>query len=337
MEGNICVRRSSVALIAAALFSLASVCSAQETRAGAARANAEGFLTGEVESDTPGPIQAGLMVELVSSQDHWSVQREPVSLTGGFQIDGIAPGDYELQVVDGAHNVIQSQSVHIAPSGNAVRIRLPDIKRERPPTGTVSASRLQRKIPSKAVKEFQKAQDASRAGQTDKSIEHLKKAIEIEPAYAEAYNNLGVQYLKLNRLELAGGQFQKATELDNTLSPAFCNLSVVLYNLGRIPEAERAARDALKTDSTSSRARMMLGLILISDSTRQDEALENILVAEREFPKMHLAAAEILARRGQRKKAAEELRRYLEAGPAENRQQVETWIASLEQAPPLQH
>jgi tetratricopeptide (TPR) repeat protein len=315
-------------LISAAILSLAAVGGAQMPP----EARPTSSLTGEVTSDEGGPVRHDLQVELIGSQGQWPAQRVPVSLSGDFEIDDIAPGSYELRVIDDAQRVIQSQFIPIGSGGNRVIVHLPETKQERPVSGTVSVTQLHRKIPSKAMKEFKKAQDASEAGKAEESIEHLKKAIEIYPAYAEAYNNLGVRYLKLNQMELAAEQFQKAAELDNTMSPAYCNLSAALYSLKKLPEAEQAARTAVKLKDTNPRARMMLGLVLMAENKNPEEALENIRVAERQFPKMRLAAAEILARQGESRQAADELKRYLDSGKVDNRQEVETWIAKLEQS-----
>ncbi|MGE5648085.1 MAG: tetratricopeptide repeat protein [Acidobacteriota bacterium] len=306
-------------LLAAALIALAALGRAQEP------GRPSGYLSGEVISDG-GRFDPGLTIEL-TGQDHWPARRASVSLSGDFQMEDIAPGDYELQVLAGDRQVIQHQLIHISPAGNTVIVRLPEIKQERPPSGTVSVEQLQRKIPSKAVKEVKKAQQSD---QPDQAIEHLKKAIEIEPDYAEAHNNLGVQYLKQNQLDPAREQFEKAVELAPSLSPALCNLSVVLYNQGRIPEAERSAREALKDDVTNVRARMMLGLTLLAQNKQRDEAIGYIRAAEQEFPNVRIAAAELFARQGYKKQAAEELKGYLASAPADKRAQIEAWIAELD-------
>ena len=45
------------------------------------------------------------------------------------------------------------------------------------------------------------AQRFSESGQTEKAVEELEKAIRISPEYADAYNNLAVQHIRMGRFE----------------------------------------------------------------------------------------------------------------------------------------
>jgi hypothetical protein len=58
------------------------------------------------------------------------------------------------------------------------------------PAGTVTLHRLTHKIPKKAVKEFENATKAQSHGDRDAAIEHLSKAVAIDPQFWEALNNL---------------------------------------------------------------------------------------------------------------------------------------------------
>ncbi|MEZ5361707.1 MAG: tetratricopeptide repeat protein [Bryobacterales bacterium] len=78
----------------------------------------------------------------------------------------------------------------------------------------VSLQRLKNAPPPKAVREMTKGADAVAAGDREEAIRHYQKALEIHPSYIEAYNNLGVQNLKLNRIDEAIAALEKAVELD---------------------------------------------------------------------------------------------------------------------------
>ncbi len=60
------------------------------------------------------------------------------------------------------------------------------------------------------------------------------------------------------------------------------------------------------------------------------EALALLRAAAPAFPRAHLLAARLLAGQGQSVQAAAELRRYLAWGKAENRDALQSWLASLE-------
>lgn len=210
----------------------------------------------------------------------------------------------------------------------APQIRL---KQERPISGTVSVARLRHKVPSRARREFDKALAAEHKGDSQAAIAHFEKAVGIDPAFMEAYNNLGVRHLRVNQLEQAIARFQWALSLDGTAPLVHANLGIAYIAMSRFAEAEKTARQGLQHDSTSNRLRLILGLAL--DAQRRDprEALENLEAAAREFPRARLVAARVLARDGEPNRAATELKKYLRSGSAGDRRQVETWLAELEQ------
>lgn len=204
-------------------------------------------------------------------------------------------------------------------------------KQERPISATISVARLRHKVPSQARREFDKARAAEHKGDSHAAIAHLEKAVGIDPAFMEAYNNLGVRHLLLNQFEQAIAQFQWALTLDPTAALLHANLGVALISADRFAEAEKTVRQGLKYDSASNRLRLILGIAL--DAQRRDprEALENLAAAAREFPTAHLVAARLLARDGEPNRAATELKKYLRSASAPDRRQVETWLGTLEQ------
>lgn len=99
---------------------------------------------------------------------------------------------------------------------------------------TISAEALA--IPPKALREMQKAQEASAKDKPQKAVDHLLKAVKIHPDYYEAYNNLAVQYVKLGRTDDARRSFEKSIEIKPT-ARAFLNLGIIHYQQRRHSEA----------------------------------------------------------------------------------------------------
>jgi Flp pilus assembly protein TadD len=64
----------------------------------------------------------------------------------------------------------------------------------------------------------------SRAGQLDTALNHLMACIQIEPNKPDAYNNIGIIMLKMERRDLAVTYFRKALEVDPNYSIAQKNL-----------------------------------------------------------------------------------------------------------------
>ncbi len=200
----------------------------------------------------------------------------------------------------------------------------------RPPSGIVSVNRLKHRVPAKARRELARSEQQYRKGHLQASIEHLKKAIEIDPAYMEAHNNLGARYIALGDNERAVPHLQTALQLDPTSDFAQLNLSLALYFLKRCDQAEQSARAAVRLTPQLPKAHYLLGLILEAEGKDTPDAVEHLEKSAVEFPTAHLLAARTLLRRGAVADATVELRRYLAWPQAENRPQVEQWLAGIE-------
>lgn len=279
-------------------------------------------------------IDSGLSVELVGRGHESAGRHAQVGLDGRFEVQNVDPGDYELRVLNGQQQVIQSEYIVVGENQNDFTIRLAEAPAgQRPISGMISLAELQRKTPSKAVKEFKKSEEAHADGDDRKSIAHLTKALEIYPDFAEAHNNLGIRYLKLREYPQALEQFRKAVSLAPSCGPAFTNLGAVFFEMKRLPEAEMAARQALRFDGTDDKARMILGLTL-SVLGKGDEALRQLKAVAPSFPRLRLAIADMLVQQGHPRKAAGELKEYLAVAKVNNRSEVEGWIGRLEQGLP---
>jgi tetratricopeptide (TPR) repeat protein len=89
----------------------------------------------------------------------------------------------------------------------------------------------------KALDLFSKAYQAQKAKNLSKAEELYRKAIELNPNYAFAYNNLGVLLNELKRYDEAEVAYRKVIELDSNVAGAYYNLSNMLRALNRDAEA----------------------------------------------------------------------------------------------------
>ncbi|MDX2152914.1 MAG: tetratricopeptide repeat protein [Bryobacteraceae bacterium] len=268
-----------------------------------------------------------ITVEIVSGNGRRS-GRAYVGVTGSFELPDVGYGTSELRVLSGSGDVLYRQFVTL-PTG-VLRIKLGPEKTPTPASATVSLARLARRIPEKAVKEFERSIEARKKGKLDESVARLQKALEIAPDYMEARNNLGVQYLQQERYPEALEQFQAAIRLDEGSVLAASNMAAALFSMERFAEAEAAARRASDLDPSCSKSRYILGLALAKQSVYSEETLHNLMAAAPKFPKAHLAAAEVLVRTGQRSKAKQQLEDYLATSNPANVDQVKVWISELQ-------
>ena len=256
--------------------------------------------------------------------------RTPVSTAGSFEFVGLSEGQYEVAVTNLYGSVITREFVALPYGAGRFTIRLPKVERERPVSGVVSVQRLQHKVPKAARKQFEKALDAAQANDSDRAVKHLQKAIEIDPEYMEAYNNLGARYLHLNRVEQALECFEKALKLDPGAPEPAANAAMSLLRLKRLEEAEKAAARALEIDQQSPLASLVRGTALAALGREPDEAVRLLDRAADRYPVARLTAARVLAQSGDKQNARQKIERYLASGDQQYKTEAQTLLARLE-------
>ena len=97
--------------------------------------------------------------------------------------------------------------------------------------------------------------------QREEAIEHLRKALEIAPGFANAYNNLGVLMMKQGKYDEAFHNFISALTYDENNATAHNNLAFILLKKGRVDEALGESRKALALQKDFTRAFYNLGVI----------------------------------------------------------------------------
>jgi type IV pilus biogenesis/stability protein PilW len=107
-----------------------------------------------------------------------------------------------------------------------------------------------------------------------KAIQAYQKVIEIDPGYAEAYNNLGIIYQEAGDLDRALSSYQKAIEVNPKSEKALNNLGVLLYLKGRYEESIQAFQKALTLNANNIESHINLG-ILFKKQGQMNQAIES--------------------------------------------------------------
>lgn len=170
-------------------------------------------------------------------------------------------------------------------------LRLPNPPRQPIITETVSAAALRHAVPKAAVKAHERARKLFEAGKSGDAQRELEKALALDPEYAEAHENLGALYLKLNRPAEAETHIRRAIELNPSSSVAHSDLAAIQLLSGDLGAAERSARRALELSRGNDWARFVLGMTLLRNTATYGEALRQLESASRSVP----AAGQILA------------------------------------------
>ena len=111
----------------------------------------------------------------------------------------------------------------------------------------------------------------------DIAITFYNRAIELNPEFYEAYNNLGVLLIDQGRLDEALRLLRRAVTLKNDFYEAHNNLGNVLCRLGKVDEAIARNRQAVALKPDSFRALNNLGVMLMA----QGELDESVAVFNR--------------------------------------------------------
>ena len=140
----------------------------------------------------------------------------------------------------------------------------------------------------------------------------LKKAITLNPKYANAYYNLGVLFLEKGNLSEAEINLRKAIELKSDFASAHYNLGFILKNLGKLQEAKLHIQKALEIDPQLTDAYLSLSTMR---QTEKDQNWINQLFSESfltnknniELINIFFGRANILHKRRNYKESAENL------------------------------
>jgi tetratricopeptide (TPR) repeat protein len=104
------------------------------------------------------------------------------------------------------------------------------------------------------------------------AIAHYRRAIELKPDYAPAYNNLGSALRASGQLDAAIAAYRRALELRPDFPDAQYNLANALLDEGRPHEAAEHFRQAVQVVAPSADAHNNLGIALAAEG-RRDEAI----------------------------------------------------------------
>jgi tetratricopeptide (TPR) repeat protein len=175
----------------------------------------------------------------------------------------------------------------------------------------VTLQQLNHRVPGKALKEEESAKKAFARNQWEEAIGHLKTAIQIDPWFVEARNNLAVLYIWKGNPDLAIPQLNEAIKLDPNFQPLLINLSIGYLVSARFADAEHAARTAVDLNRARNLPRYLLAAALYFEKKFTDEALRYAEETRDEYPLSHLFAARVLIERRDFEPAKGEIQTYL--------------------------
>ena len=198
-------------------------------------------------------------------------------------------------------------------------------------SNVVTLQELSHTVPAKARKEMEKAEAARAGKRIDEAIDHLNKAVSLDPNYVAARNNLAVFLLFENRIEPALAQLLEAIKIDPWNSTLSTNLTVGYILSHRLEDAERTARLNMDLERGGGHAPMLLGLVLVTKHKYTAEALHCFDRARGDHPLADLFAASVLLAQDKPAEAKPYLEAYLASGDEGHRSEATRWLTRIDQ------
>jgi Flp pilus assembly protein TadD len=277
-------------------------------------------ISGTIVSSTGQRIERHVSVRLrtMTRGDRISTTDE----NGNFVFRGLPSGDFVVIIEKEQDFEPFSQTVSVIqprgmpPQTYYLTIRLQLKGRAQVKPGVLNAEFAN--VPKRARAYYDNAAEQARKGYHRGAIEQLKLAIKEYPSFMLAFNELGVQYLRLNELENADEAFQSALKITPDAFVALINRGIANFMMKRYGEAVPILRKALAKNDQSAVGHYFLGQALANLGLFEDaekELLTSLKLGGEEMKEAHRILAIIYASRGARKQAADELEAYLKLAP----------------------
>jgi Tfp pilus assembly protein PilF len=235
---------------------------------------------------------------------------------GSFELNNVPRGTYEISA---AVNLSETRErVDVSGMNVMVNLRLPTSQQvEGGDSHSVSVGAMQ--VPKKARKEFKKAREAMEEQKLDAAKEHLAKALEIHPSFAEALTVRAVLLMDEKNTGEALAAVQKAIESDPNFPTAYIVMGAVLNLLAKYEDALRALDRGVALAPTAWQAYFELGKTWLGKgdfaaAVRQLDRAEQF--APKTYAPIYLVKAHAFIGLKEWEHAIQAFQSYLERDPA---------------------
>jgi tetratricopeptide (TPR) repeat protein len=288
-----------------------------------------GSLAAQLNQQSPNSVQR-LSVRVAFSGGEACDSSVRVSLVGldgpvdqGFinskcvvQFSNVPQGSYRISVSGRGFANVDTNVVVDLPGQQEVEVKVTrgdsGNASSAPANQWIAAADLQ--VPSKAKKEYDKANQLIKKRDWSNARNRLNQAITLYPNYAAAYNGLGVVYSQLGDAARERESLEKAVGIDDHFVPAYLNLGKMDIKTGDFPGAEAALNKASALDPNEAQILVLLTYAEFEDR-HFDEAIATCHRAhstpQAPHALVHWVAAHALEQEHRNSEAQTELRIFL--------------------------
>jgi Flp pilus assembly protein TadD len=178
---------------------------------------------------------------------------------------------------------------------------------------------------------FELAEAQIALGQKEGAERSYLQALELDPAFVQAENNLGNLLAESGRAHEATTHYRRALDLDAKFADVYLNLGLTLRGLGDLPAAEESFRKAIKADPLYAPGYRDLGSLLLVQGKIEvaRSLLERSLAIEPADAKTHNNLGLALLGLGKREEGIPHLRFALRHGAESDRELTRRTLQNL--------
>ena len=281
-----------------------------------------------------------LYVEL-QNENYFAVSHSRTDSAGRFTFTGISEGHYNIKVITSGTNYLDyTEGIDVvsvvrgASDSVYMDIYLKFDKRKvNSGLGEITEAVFVQDVPQEARKLYKKGiRDLHEKANI--GFNEIEEALKIFPAYFDALNSLGCEYVARKEYQKSLAYLIRAIDVNQRSFSSFYALAYACYELDHRPEALEAARGATIIQPNSVNAQLLYGTLLRLDRSyeRAEKALLEAkkLCKDRSVPEVHWQLALLYNKLGRNREAADELEVYLKIQPeARDRKEIQDLIAKL--------
>ena len=168
-----------------------------------------------------------------------------------------------------------------------------------------------------AARDYRRGVDLAGQARWDEAATAFRGALNANPAFAEAHNNLALMQGYQKQFEAAAASLRRALELKPDYAEAHNNLALLLKDQKKLDEAAAAFRRALEIEPALAEAQNNLALVL-KDQNKLDEAasgLRRAIEINPDYATAHWNLGNVLTHLGETAEAAACFQRALDLQP----------------------
>jgi tetratricopeptide (TPR) repeat protein len=257
------------------------------------------------------------------------ITRETVtSDSGRYEFTEVPPGSYQLTATSLTDSSLVSDSVGLETSqvitGFAtVNLSLTGTEakadsKTRP--GVITAAEAEQKVPKEARKAFKHGLELKNNSSRAKALESFSQAIELYPEYFQALGERGDIYVSTHELAKAAADFERALKINPLYEPALRGAGYCKLEAREFARAAQYLEQAVTADPGNASSHLLLGIANLELDHREqaEQSLRQALKIDAlRAVRAHIHLANLYARERHYRKAADELRAYIDEMPSD--------------------